>query len=53
MEWGSKKLTKYYCGTPTVNKPLGYPTAGLHKCEDNKNSQQKCAIFKDWTLFFV
>ena len=31
MEPGSKKFNKYCCGTPTVNKPVGNPTAGIHK----------------------
>ena len=29
MEPGNEKLTKYCCGTPTVNKPVENPTAGL------------------------
>ena len=36
-EPGSEKLTKYCCGTPTVNKPVGNLTTGLHKWEDNKS----------------
>ena len=31
MEPGSDKLTKYYCRIPTVPKPVGNLTAGLHK----------------------
>ena len=39
MEPGIVKLTKYYCGTSTVNKPVGNQTVGLHKHKDNKNAQ--------------
>ena len=31
MEPGSEKLTKYCCGTSTVNKPVGNTTEKLHK----------------------
>ena len=31
MEPGSVKLTKYCCGMPTANKPVGNPTEKLHK----------------------
>ena len=47
MEPETEKLTKYCCGTPTVIKPVGNPTAALHKQEDNKNRQKECAIFKE------
>ena len=39
MEPGSKKLTEYCCRTPTVDKPVGKLTAGLHRYGDNKNRQ--------------
>ena len=31
MELGSQKLTKYCCGTPAINKPVGNLTAALQK----------------------
>ena len=31
MESVSEKLTKYCCGAPTVNKPVGNLTGGVHE----------------------
>ena len=39
MEGGSEKFTKYCCGRPAVNKPVGNAAVALHKYKGNKNRQ--------------
>ena len=50
MEPRSEELTKYCCRMQTANKPVGNPTAGLHKLEDNEkeisNNFEPCFLFK-------